>query len=87
MATFEGQPDTWSLVRSPESLSELPQLQTDPHKVQVFMKLWSVSSEGQQSCEGSGAHSKCDGERLRELGCSVWRRGGSGETLRFSTVT
>ena len=30
------------------------------------LRAWSVSREGQRSCEGSGA--QCDGERLREAG-------------------
>ena len=34
-----------------------------------------------------GLENKTYQEKLRELGCSVWRREGSGETLLFSEMT
>lgn len=45
-----------------------------------------LCSSTASSCGGNKAVHRSHGEQLRELGLYVWRKRGSGETLRFSAV-
>jgi len=50
------------------------------------LRSWSTSREGQWSCEGSGALSDLMGSSWGNWDGSVWREGGSGETLLLSAT-
>ena len=45
------------------------------------LRPWGVSREGQQSCEGSGAHTGLMGSGLENWDGSVWRRLRGGDIM------